>query len=444
MNMQRLDLTEHRHPGGVAVVGLSGELDIATAHELDACLSRLMADGHPRIVIDTTELRLCDASGIGALLRARTRVGSRRGWLRLAGVGARLHTILKIFALLGVLPEYDDVSSAMPAGVSSGSNQRASGRYRTADSYEGDDAKTRSKRLIARAEAKRVQGRRPKRIRAVEPDMCDNKNRSAPRSVWTPRFLAAPRKKDAKRRRRRGSVKSFRGRKITIGSEVHCLDGRCGSLQQVVIEPVEGVVTHLIVESNHRGKAPYLIPIEAVVGVDQGKPGRIQLRCTIAELRNFEGAHARHFLAGASGQWGYQQEQMLSWPHYRLGRAASADSRVVRAGKAASPTAHAGPRTPIHHHAHRQSGLREVDVRRGDQMWATDGPLGRVQGLVVDGFDRHVTHVLLDEGEIWGQKRAAIPIDSIATLRELIDGVQVDLTREQVDRLPPIELDVQE
>lgn len=100
------------------MVDLSGELDIATARELDDCLSRLMADGHPRIVLDTTGLSFCDASGIGALLRARTRAGRRRGWLRLSGVDARLHTILKILALLGVLPEYDDVSSAMPADVS--------------------------------------------------------------------------------------------------------------------------------------------------------------------------------------------------------------------------------------------------------------------------------------------------------------------------------------
>jgi hypothetical protein len=41
--------------------------------------------------------------------------------LRLAGVNPRLHTILTILALLGVLPEFDDVSSAVLAGISPGS-----------------------------------------------------------------------------------------------------------------------------------------------------------------------------------------------------------------------------------------------------------------------------------------------------------------------------------
>ena len=239
-------------------------------------------------------------------------------------------------------------------------------------------------------------------------------------------------------------MKSLQASRIIIGSEVRCIDGRCGFLQRVVIEPVEGIVTHLIVEPNHRGKAPHLIPIEAVIWTEQGRPGTIQLRCTLAELRSFETAPARHFLAGASGHWGYRQEQMYSWPNYRLGSADGAAASSVRTEDVARASAQLDSRTRRHHHARRQSSLGEVEVRRGDHMWATDGPLGRVQGLIVDRFDRHVTHVLLDEGDMWGQKRAAIPIDSIVTLRELGDGVKVDLTREQVNQLPPIELDVQE
>jgi hypothetical protein len=50
----------------------------------------------------------------------------------------------------------------------------------------------------------------------------------------------------------------------------------------------------------------------------------------------------------------------------------------------------------------------EVEVRRGDHVYATDGPIGRVQGLVIDARDYHVTHVLLDEGHLWGKKEVAI------------------------------------
>jgi hypothetical protein len=48
--------------------------------------------------------------------------------------------------------------------------------------------------------------------------------------------------------------------------------------------------------------------------------------------------------------------------------------------------------------------LNEVEVRRGEHVHATDGDIGRVQGLVIDPSDHHVTHVLLQEGHLWGRR----------------------------------------
>jgi sporulation protein YlmC with PRC-barrel domain len=83
--------------------------------------------------------------------------------------------------------------------------------------------------------------------------------------------------------------------------------------------------------------------------------------------------------------------------------------------------------------------LGEVEVRRGDHVHATDGTIGRVQGLVIDPADHHVTHVLLDEGHLWGQKRVAIPISVVAAVDE--DGVRLSLAKDQVRDLPPVDLD---
>lgn len=51
-------------------------------------------------------------------------------------------------------------------------------------------------------------------------------------------------------------------------------------------------------------------------------------------------------------------------------------------------------------------------MRRGDYVHATDGDIGRVQSLVSDRGSRHVTHVLLQEGHLWGRKEVAIPVDA--------------------------------
>jgi hypothetical protein len=49
-----------------------------------------------------------------------------------------------------------------------------------------------------------------------------------------------------------------------------------------------------------------------------------------------------------------------------------------------------------------------------------------------------VTHVLLDEGHLWGQKRVAIPIGAV---KDVDDGVRLSLTMDEVRDLPPIDLD---
>jgi len=79
----------------------------------------------------------------------------------------------------------------------------------------------------------------------------------------------------------------------------------------------------------------------------------------------------------------------------------------------------------------------EVEVRRGEHVQATDGPIGKVQGLIVDPADHHVTHVLLDEGHLWGKKQVAIPIGAVTGVD---DGVQLNLTKDEVGDLPPVDL----
>jgi sporulation protein YlmC with PRC-barrel domain len=80
----------------------------------------------------------------------------------------------------------------------------------------------------------------------------------------------------------------------------------------------------------------------------------------------------------------------------------------------------------------------QVDVRRGESVRASDGEIGQVEGLVIDPSDRHVTHVLLQEGHLWGRKQVAIPI---AAVTKVAGYVEVDLTKQQVHALRPVDLD---
>jgi len=115
MNTYQLKLSERHYPGGVVVVTPVGELDMATAPELDDRLAHLTATGHHRLILNVAGLTFCDASGIRVLTRARARVDRHGGWLRLAAVDSHLYKTLAILALLTTLPVFDSVTRAIIA-----------------------------------------------------------------------------------------------------------------------------------------------------------------------------------------------------------------------------------------------------------------------------------------------------------------------------------------
>ncbi|MHB2027400.1 MAG: PRC-barrel domain-containing protein [Acidimicrobiales bacterium] len=212
-----------------------------------------------------------------------------------------------------------------------------------------------------------------------------------------------------------------------IGSDVSCSDGTCGELRRVVVDPVARTLTHLVVEAKHRQGMGHLVPIDLVTS----SGAEIHLRCTVAQFEDLEDAEETHFLPGASGQWGYGQDEMLSHPYYGLGMGMGGTGMLgaggMGMGVSPGPQPITSDRVPV----------GEVEVRRGEHVHATDGPIGKVQGLVVDPSDHHVTHVLLDEGHLWGKKRVAIPIGAVSGVD---DGVQLNLTKDEVGDLAPISL----
>ncbi|MHB1498883.1 MAG: PRC-barrel domain-containing protein [Acidimicrobiales bacterium] len=224
---------------------------------------------------------------------------------------------------------------------------------------------------------------------------------------------------------------------FTIGSEVSCLDGACGELRRVVVDPVARALTHLVVEPKHGRERGRLVPINLATSTTNG----IRLSCNKAEFEKLEEAEETQFIPGGHSSSGYGQDQMFSWPYYGLGMG----SRGMGIGGmgiggmgiggmgnlgmgVSAARVITNDRVPV----------GEVEVRRGDHVFATDGAIGRVRGLVVHPGDHCVTHVMLDEGHLWGQKRVVIPIGAV---KDVNDGVRLNLTKDEVRDLPPVEVD---
>jgi sporulation protein YlmC with PRC-barrel domain len=213
--------------------------------------------------------------------------------------------------------------------------------------------------------------------------------------------------------------------RFTIGSSVTCSDGACGKLTRVIVDPIARSLTHLVVDPNYSDEDGRLVPIALV----ESAADEIRLSCSSSGFDALEKAEETQFLDGASGEWDYGQEQMLSHPFYGGSVGGMGMGGVGMGGMdPMQPQTITRDRVPV----------GEVEVRRGDHVHASDGKIGRVQGLVVDPTDHHVTHVLLEEGHLWGKKTVGIPIGAVTSVA---DGVQVSLTKDEVGALPPVELD---
>jgi sporulation protein YlmC with PRC-barrel domain len=77
-------------------------------------------------------------------------------------------------------------------------------------------------------------------------------------------------------------------------------------------------------------------------------------------------------------------------------------------------------------------------VGPGEHVHATDGHIGQVRGFLVDPDSHQVTHVLLQEGHLWGRKEVAIPVSAVT---QIDDGIRLSITRQQVQDLPPVDID---
>lgn len=203
-----------------------------------------------------------------------------------------------------------------------------------------------------------------------------------------------------------------------IGTEARCSDGSCGTVVRVVINPVARTVTHLVVEPKHHKQIDRLVPL-ALVDVTRRE---VRLHCTLAEFDKLEAAESTQFLPRGDGYGGDGAGRVTTWPYYSVG--AGGLSGVAMSGfgneddeRITSEKLPAG----------------EVAVWRGERVHATDGDIGQVEGVVVGAGDHKVTHVVLEEGHLWGRKEVAIPVSAV----ERVDGsIRLTITKEQVQHLP--------
>lgn len=82
------------------ILTLSGELDFASAPDLETRLGEVWAEGHTSVVLDLSGLEFVDSAGVSVLIRAKNEADATGSVLLLRRPTAKVHNV---FALVGLL-----------------------------------------------------------------------------------------------------------------------------------------------------------------------------------------------------------------------------------------------------------------------------------------------------------------------------------------------------
>jgi sporulation protein YlmC with PRC-barrel domain len=198
---------------------------------------------------------------------------------------------------------------------------------------------------------------------------------------------------------------------VTINTQVVCTDEPCGKSTNVVINPVNHQVTHLVLEDKSLpDNATRLVPVTKVAGVT---PQQIKLNCAKADVAKMPPFLVSDFIAQSTPGHAYESGAAYS-SQYVLGDTAydEIQERNIPAG--------------------------ELALYSGMHVEAADGKIGTLGELVIDPKDGAITSFLLRKGHLWGAKDITIAVADI----EFIDGktVYLKLDKAAVNALPAVKV----
>lgn len=205
---------------------------------------------------------------------------------------------------------------------------------------------------------------------------------------------------------------------IAINSKVLCIDGECGHVTCVLINPVNRKITHLIVKERGIVGQERMVPIELV---EDSLPKKIDLRIDKAGFQALENFISIKYVSGKDPFDAYLPEHYylhpFVMPDYDLGY----DQSALYTQEENIPD-------------------DELAVNRGAGVYAKDGQVGNVDEFLVSPITEKITHIVLREGHIWDRKQITIPVSDIERID--VEGVHLKLTKDDVNELPAIPIKV--
>jgi hypothetical protein len=158
-----------------------------------------------------------------------------------------------------------------------------------------------------------------------------------------------------------------------------------------------------VTSSDSFPETEYLVPLTHVVA---GNPGEIELDCSIYELEKMP-VYDRAVIVPSLN--GYIGSPYMMWPY---------------------PTS-SGPDPNL---AREHIPEDELVIPQGARVIARDGHVGRVDEFLVEQGTECITHLVMREGHLWGQKDVTIPVEQIDHYDQ--NTIYLKLTKQEIGELP--------
>lgn len=198
---------------------------------------------------------------------------------------------------------------------------------------------------------------------------------------------------------------------IPLNAKVQCSDEACGKTSNVIINPVNHTVTHIVVEDKKLPKnSTRLVPVSMVASTTAKQ---ITLSCSKADVAAMQPFIVDHFVRETSSGKAYSSGDAYSSQYVYN------DTGYDNVQAANMP----------------KGGL---EIYAGMHVEASDGKVGKLDELVLDPKSGEITHILMRKGHLFGKKDVAIAMSDI----DFTDGdtIYLNLDKAAVKALPAVKV----